>query len=194
MLKKTIQYVDFNNDLVTEDHFFHLSKADLVELEMSEKGGLAAMIEKIIASGDASAIISEFKKLLLKAYGQKSEDGKRFIKTQALRDEFQSSEAFSTLFMELVTDGVAASEFINGVVPQGLAEDMAKIASRQKKDPGEPNLRTGEDMLEENIKLEQAKTEALPPKQRVLTRAEVIAMDHEELSHLLATGKAVIAP
>ena len=104
MLKKTIKYTDFNGEEINEDFFFHLSKAELVELEMSHKGGLSATLERIIATEDNPGIIAEFKNIILIAYGQRSDDGKRFIKNQELRDEFASTEAYSTLFMELVMD------------------------------------------------------------------------------------------
>ncbi len=91
MLKKTITYENFDGKTVTEDHFFHLSKADLIELELSADGGMEARLQKIIESGNNREIFAEFKNLLLMAYGQRSEDGKRFTKTSALRDEFASS-------------------------------------------------------------------------------------------------------
>lgn len=129
MLKKTITYEDFNGESVTEDHFFHLSKAELVELEMSHDGGLSAALERIVAAEDGKQIIAEFKNIILSSYGTRSPDGKRFIKNQALREEFESTEAYSSLFMELVTNAEAASEFISGIIPQGMAEEAAKLAS-----------------------------------------------------------------
>ena len=127
MLKRTITYTDFNGDEVKEDFFFHLSKAELVELEVSHQGGLSVAMQKIIDSNDGKAVIAEFKHIVLMAYGQRSEDGKRFIKNQTLRDEFESSEAYSTLFFELVTDADAAATFMNGIIPTGLVEDVEKI-------------------------------------------------------------------
>ena len=127
MLKKTITYTNFNDEEVSETHFFHFSKAELVELEMSHEGGLSTMLENIIATQDGKQIIAEFKKIVLGSYGKKSADGKRFIKNQELRDEFESSEAYSTLFMELVTNADAAAEFVSGVVPQGLADEARRV-------------------------------------------------------------------
>lgn len=129
MLKKTIKYKDFNDEEVSEDFYFHLSKAELVELEMSHEGGLSASLQNIIAAEDGKGIIKEFKNIILSAYGRKSPDGRRFIKSQELRDDFQASEAYSELFMELVTNTDAAIEFINGIIPQGMAEEAAKLAS-----------------------------------------------------------------
>lgn len=133
MLKKTITYQDFNGDEVSEDFFFHLSKAELVEMELSHKGGLSEALQRIIAAEDGKGIVDEFKKIILGAYGKRSEDGKRFVKNATIREEFESSEAYSTLFMELVTDTDAAVEFVNGIVPSGLAEDAAKITGADLK-------------------------------------------------------------
>lgn len=129
MLKKTIKYTDFNGEEQSEDFFFHLSKAELVELELSHEGGLSESMTKIVAAQDGAAIVKEFKNIVLLSYGVKSPDGKRFIKNQQLREEFESSEAYSTLFMELVTDTDAAIEFINGVVPGDLAAEAAKVVA-----------------------------------------------------------------
>ena len=117
MLKKTFTYTDYNGVERTEDHYFNLSKAELMEMELSTTGGLAEMINKIVAAQDAPAIVKIFKELVLKAYGQKSDDGRRFIKSQELSDSFAQTEAYSQLFMELATDADAASAFVNGIVP-----------------------------------------------------------------------------
>ena len=111
MLKKTITYVDYNGNerTETEDYYFNLSKAEIMEMEMSTTGGLAEMIQKIVAAQDAPAIIKVFKDLILKAYGEKSADGKRFIKSDEIRDAFSQTEAYSQLFMELATDADAAA-------------------------------------------------------------------------------------
>lgn len=128
MLKKTITYENFNEETVSEDFFFHLSKAELIELEMSHDGGLSASLQRIVELEDKKAVIAEFKNIILSSYGKKSEDGRRFIKNQALREEFESSEAYSTLFMELVTDTDAAIEFINGIIPKGMVEEAERVA------------------------------------------------------------------
>lgn len=117
MLKKTFTYVDYNGVERTEDHYFNLSKAELMEMELSTTGGLAEMINSIVAAQDAPAIVKVFKDLVLKAYGKKSPDGRRFIKSQELVDEFAQTEAYSQLFMELATNADAAAQFVNGIVP-----------------------------------------------------------------------------
>lgn len=117
MLKKTITYTDYNGTERTEDFYFNLTKAEIMEMEMSTAGGLAETIQKIIAAQDAPAIIKIFKDLVLKAYGEKSLDGKRFIKSDEIATAFSQTEAYSNLFMELATDADAAAVFVNGIIP-----------------------------------------------------------------------------
>ena len=122
MLKKTITYRDYNDVERTEDFYFNLTKAEIMEMEMSTSGGLGEMIKRIVAAQDAPAIIKIFKDLVLKAYGEKSPDGKRFIKTEEIQNNFAQTEAYSQLFMELATDADAAAKFINGIVPVDVSQ------------------------------------------------------------------------
>ena len=135
MLKKTITYTDYNGVERTEDFHFNLSKAEIMEMELSTTGGLAEMITKIVAAQDTPALIKIFKNLILKAYGVKSPDGKHFIKSEELSTEFSQTEAYSQLFMELATDADAASEFVNGIVPAGMAKQV-KQPSLSVSNPG----------------------------------------------------------
>ncbi len=125
MLKKTITYTDYNGVERKEDFYFNLTKAEIMEMEMSISGGLTEMINRIVAAQDAPAIVKIFKELVLKAYGIKSPDGKRFIKSEELATEFAQTEAYSQLFMELATDADAASAFVNGIVPNVEGADAA---------------------------------------------------------------------
>ena len=122
MLKKTITYTDYNGITRTEDFYFNLTKAEIMEMQLSTNGGLDVMIKKIIDSQDAPSIIKIFKELILKAYGEKSDDGKRFVKSKEISEGFAQTEAYSQLFMELATDTDAASKFVNGIVPADLAQ------------------------------------------------------------------------
>jgi hypothetical protein len=117
MLKKTITYIDYDGNSRTEDFYFNLSKAEVTEMELSADGGLSKMLEKIVASQDNKRIMEIFKDIIIKAYGEKSPDGKRFIKNDALREAFTQTEAYTELFMELATNAEAASAFVNGIVP-----------------------------------------------------------------------------
>jgi len=117
MLKKTITYQDYNGNEITEDFYFNLSKAEVTEMELARTGGLSNYIERIVAAKDVPAIINEFKYLVLKSYGVKSEDGKRFIKSEELSQAFAQTEAYTELFVELVSDAEAAANFVNGIIP-----------------------------------------------------------------------------
>ena len=118
MLKKTISYVDFDGNERTEDFYFHMSKAELVELNVSATGGLQKTLEKIVAEQNGKRIMEQFKDILFKAYGEKSLDGKRFMKSKELSEAFSQTEAYSVLFMELVTDAEKAAAFVNGIMPK----------------------------------------------------------------------------
>lgn len=120
MLKKTIKYTDYNGTERTEDFWFNLSQAELVEMETGVTGGLSEMIKKIIQTQDVPVIVKTFKDLIIKSYGVKSPDGKRFIKSQEIVDEFAQSEAYTVLFMELARDDEAAAAFINGILPADI--------------------------------------------------------------------------
>lgn len=125
MLKKTITYTDYNQVERTEDFYFNLTKAEIMEMEMSTSGGMAEMIQRIIAAQDSPTIIKIFKELVLKAYGEKSPDGKRFIKSDEISTAFAQTEAYSNLFMELATDADAAAKFVNGIIPAEVAQQAA---------------------------------------------------------------------
>lgn len=121
MLKKNIKYVDYDGNDRAEDFYFNLNKAEVIELQLGTVGGLTKTLEKIVQEKDTSRIIEYFKTIILKAYGEKSADGRRFIKSQELRDAFEQTEAYSELFMELASDAKMAAEFINGVLPKEAA-------------------------------------------------------------------------
>lgn len=120
--KKNIKYVDYDGNERTEDFYFNLNKAEVIELQLGTVGGLTKTLEKIVQEKDTSRIIEYFKTIILKAYGEKSADGRRFIKSQELRDAFEQTEAYSELFMELARDAKMAAEFINGVLPKEAAD------------------------------------------------------------------------
>lgn len=139
MFKKTISYTDYNGKQRTEDFTFNLSKAELLEMNLSTEGGMEAFLQKIIAEEDVRKLVELFKDVIIRAYGEKSVDGKYFVKTdengRRLADKFAQTEAYSELFCELATDDKAAAEFINGIIPQALAEEVsAEIAANTARD------------------------------------------------------------
>lgn len=132
MITKPITYVDYNGVERTENFMFNLSKAEIMEMELTTTGGLAEMIQRIVAAQDTPSIIKIFKDLILKSYGVKSPDGKHFIKSKELSTEFSQSEAYSVLFMELATDADAAATFVNGIVPSDVAKQAKTLPASIK--------------------------------------------------------------
>jgi len=117
MLKKTVTYVDYENTERTEDFYFNLSQAEVTEMELSIDGGLVKKIERIVAAKNGAEIMKLFKEIVLKSFGVKSPDGRKFIKSQELSEDFSFTEAYSQIFMSLVTDPDAAAAFVRGIVP-----------------------------------------------------------------------------
>lgn len=122
MIKKTIAYTDYNGVKREEEFYFNLSKSECVEMEVSKDGKLSDRLKEMVDNQDMPSIISFFKTFVLSAYGEKSEDGRRFIKNNELREAFSQTEAYSELFMELASDSDKASAFVNAVLPSDLEE------------------------------------------------------------------------
>lgn len=167
MLKKSITYRNpFTDEEVTEDHYFHLSQADLVELQVQYKAGWIETMQRYIAEDDKAQLLEAMKNVILKAYGKKSIDGRSFIKNEAVREQFLGTEAYSALFMELMTDTDQIIEFFNGIVPSGV---------------GDPKVRSLSSVPDE-----------MP---RLVSLADLESMSAEELAQVtsdISTGKVVL--
>ena len=120
MLKKTIKYTDYDGNEREEDFYFNLSKAEVTEMELSKEGGMSEYIKKISAAQNAPELIKLFKEIIMKSYGEKSLDGKRFIKNKELTEAFTQTEAYSELFVELASNADEAVKFINGIMPKNM--------------------------------------------------------------------------
>lgn len=134
MIKKTIKYEDYEGNERKEDFYFNLNEAELTELAMSRSGGLEQYARRIIAAQSEPELIALFKELILISYGEKSDDGKRFVKVKdghRLSEDFSQTEAYSTLFMELATDADAAAKFFNGLIPEKLREKVSNYQKEQ---------------------------------------------------------------
>ena len=127
MYKKTLTYEDFNGETVTEDLYFNLSKAEILEMNFHLQGGLMNYAQSIINARDSESLANLFKDLLLKSYGEKTPDGKHFMKNEKIRQEFECSVPYEILYVELSTNDVAAAEFFNGIVPKELREEYNKM-------------------------------------------------------------------
>lgn len=130
MIKKQITYTDYDGNERTESFWFALNQAELLEMNLEKNGGLSNMITRITETNDYAEISRILKDLIRRSYGVKSDDGKRFVKSPAMTEEFVQTEAYSEMFTELVTDAGATSEFIQGIIPQKLA---AQVMAEQKK-------------------------------------------------------------
>ena len=126
MYKRTITYTDYNGIERKEDFYFNFSKAELAEMELSTPGGMAAMMNRVIEARDDTSVLKIFKDLLLKSYGEKSADGKRFVKSEELSTAFSQTEAYSIMFMELATDSQAAANFVKAIIPQDIQNTLAE--------------------------------------------------------------------
>ena len=128
MIKKTITYTDYNGNQRTESFWFNLTKAEVTRMEMSVQGGMAEMIDRIIDAQDAPSLISTFETMIQKSYGVKTPDGRGFVKRPEDLEAFMATEAYSELFMELVTNATAAAEFVNGIMPTDPEPKPALVA------------------------------------------------------------------
>ncbi len=136
MLKRTMTYTDYDGNQRTEDFYFNLTKAEIMEMDLSASGGLDKWITRIVAEQDGAKIVEIFKKIILKAYGEKSLDGKRFVKSAEISEAFSQTEAYSDLFVELATNAEKAAEFINGIVPGDANVSSKEIQEKVVALPG----------------------------------------------------------
>lgn len=142
MLKKTITYEDYDGNTRTEDLYFYISKAELTEMELSTPGGFANKLERISNAHDGAEIVKIFKEIILKAYGEKTPDGRGFIKKRngvVLAEEFEQTEAYNQLFTELLMDPDKAAAFVNGIMPKDLMEAAKNNGNLQAKMSGLPS-------------------------------------------------------
>lgn len=125
MLKKTITYTDYNGNERTEDFYFNLTEAELTEMQLSADGGLDVVMKRLIQEQNATEMIRIFKDIILRAYGEKSDDGKHFRKSKEISESFLSTEAYNELFMNIVASPESAMEFIRGILPAKVREQIA---------------------------------------------------------------------
>ena len=130
MIKKTIEYVDYNGTERSEDFYFNLTEAECIDLEIGTSGGYTEMIRRMVNAKDLAALIKVFRDFISNAYGVKSPDGRRFMKLPEILAEFTETEAFSKLYMELATNAKEAAAFVNGVLPNRKVEPPLAIAPK----------------------------------------------------------------
>lgn len=189
MLKKEITFEGFDGQPITETHYFHISKADLIELQLSKKGGFEEWLKRVVEAEDGPTLIRELKDIILMAYGKRSEDGTRFLKSDEIRAEFANSEAFSELFSEIALDADKASEFVNGVMPRELVDQTRQRMSVFDKDEPQPAETAVSSPPAAEPPAEIAAELVKEP--NTITRAEATAMPAEELRARLADGAVI---
>lgn len=131
MIYEDIEYTDYNGTPRKERFYFNLNEAELTEMNFSEIGGAQEYIQRIMAANDQKELVRLFKDFVLKSYGQKSADGRRFMKSQELRDAFEQNPAYPKIFMMLASDADEAARFINGVVPKNISDEAKKIQAEE---------------------------------------------------------------
>lgn len=132
MIKKTVTYKDLNGKERTETFYFHYFESEIMDMEMSEEGGLAERIQRIIDAKDQASLLKVIKKFVIDAYGVKSDDGRRFNKSPEVKAAFVECPAYSKIYMELLTNDEMAAEFVNKVVPEDMADQLAAIVAKKK--------------------------------------------------------------
>lgn len=143
MIKKTITYKDLDDNDVTETFEFHLSRAEMAEMALAKEGkagGFDVWVRTLINSQDGEVLTQTFKQILLSTVGKRSDDNRRFVKNDEIRNNFLHSDAYSMLFMELMTDAEKVSEFINGVVPTNMRDETQKNIQQAVQDGTVPAL------------------------------------------------------
>lgn len=129
MLKENIKYQDYDGNEYEEDFYFNLNKSELIKLQTSIPGGLEQMIKNIIAAKDQNALMSMFSKIIHISYGEKSPDGKHFVKSEEIATAFEQTLAYDNLFMELINDADKAAAFINGILPSDAKSDVKALST-----------------------------------------------------------------
>lgn len=142
MLQKLITYTDYNGNQRSENFYFNLTKAELMDMELGVTGGMRQLLQLIMDKQDIPKIIDAFKEIIFKAYGEKSPDGRRFVKSKELSEAFSQTEAFSDLYMELITDANAAAAFINGIVPAEIRDSMTEEETKEENKPADASVLT----------------------------------------------------
>lgn len=137
MLKRTIKFEDFDGNECTEDFYFNISKPEMIELEVDNPKGFTAWMQGIIAAKDHKVLIEQFKRIVLLAYGEKSEDGRLFVKNDEIKNNFANSAAYISLFTELATNDDTAADFLLSILPKDMTEESRKKLDEDRKKAAE---------------------------------------------------------
>jgi hypothetical protein len=205
---KSITYENpFTEMKVTEDFYFHISKADLVKMEVEEHKekytgkdgkpltGMLAKLQRIVDAEDGKQMMPLFEDIIRRSYGRK--DGDRFLRSEEIWADFKGSGAFDELLFELCTNAETSAAFINGIMPGNLEQIAAEIATEQaaaKKAPAKKKTAAKKKPAEATTPFESSErsieiAEATAEKPVTLTKEEMTDMEPEDLQTGLASGK-----
>lgn len=214
MLKKTIQFENFNGETESDDFYFHLTKSDLARLELG-KGGMEEYINRIVKAGNGEEIVAMFEKFIKESYGVRSIDGRRFIKNAEVLEEFTSSAAYDVFFLQLVTDAAFGAEFVNGIMPAELIAEAKALKAVEDNPSISENLAahlsvapeplSEEDFAQRNPVVKPVETRDRDTKKELLivrmairngqavrlTPERVEALSEDELEKAIANGSVV---
>lgn len=137
MLKKTITYEDLDENEITDIFYFNLNAPELGKLQNSREGGLMAYLQDMIQAEDGAALLGGFSTIITSAYGERSEDGKRLVKSPEISEAFTQTDAFSSLFEEFLTNPTSMAEFMEAIIPMKLAKKLQAQAEVTKTEPRE---------------------------------------------------------
>lgn len=149
MYKKTITFQTYDGRTLTDDFYFHLTQAEMVEMEMGENGRMTTLLADIIKTEDQAKIIGFIKTIIMRSYGVRSADGRYFRKSQDLWQDFAQSEAYSELFIELATNADKAAAFINGIMPPDLVTQASELVDSEA--PVEEQVKALENLSKEEL-------------------------------------------
>jgi hypothetical protein len=177
VLKKTIVYTDLNDEKRSEDFYFNFSIQELIDMELEVEGGMKTKLEAMVKAQDVRAMLGVLKDIVLRAIGKKTDDGKRFDKSETFRDDFYNSPAYGALLMELIGQPNAASEFMNGLMPKELMQRVNEIKKAQ-------GVTVGRSPEQQDF--EQAFFKE-PKKPEDYTLPEIVAMSEEDFDRIFGT-------
>ena len=131
MLKRIIKYTDYNGNPRTQEFYFYLNNKNLQELDAlyQEDGGFAGRFNLIINNLDKRKLLETFEDITVRAYGVKSEDGTKFVKSKQVQEDFLYSAAYEQLFNELTMGDDASaklSDFLKKILPAELQGQIEK--------------------------------------------------------------------
>lgn len=122
MFKHSVEYVDFNGSDRKEDLYFHLSLPEVTRLEAEIGMGLEDYIKGLTTNQELNTLLAFLERMLLSSYGQKTSDGKSFIKSQVIREAFEYSQAYAEIFEQVLSNPDLARKFGENVADNGKSK------------------------------------------------------------------------